>query len=46
MQDLNVTSDEKNYESMNYFFKKQSDNNSGVDSISVEHFASQQRTSF
>ena len=39
MQDLNVTIDYENYKSINYFFKKQSENNSGVDSICCERFS-------
>ena len=42
MQDLNVTIDYENYKSINYFFKKQSENNSRF-SISR---SSQQRTLF
>ena len=39
MQDLNVTIDKKNYKSLNYFFKKQSENNSVVDSICWKRFS-------
>ena len=39
MQDLNVTIDYENYKSINYFLKKQSENNSGVDSICCERFS-------
>ena len=39
MQDLNVTIDKKNYKSLNYFFKKQSENNSVVDSICCKRFS-------
>ena len=43
MQDLNVTINSK---SINYFFEKQNENISGVDSICCERFSSQQRTLF
>ena len=39
MQDLNVTIDKKNYKYLNYFFKKQSENNSVVDSICWKRFS-------